>query len=448
MNKLLIIIFSVLLVIISYNGDDQLFSLRVYLSSIVIQIFSVICIFSDSERSFSLHKMFYLFNLFFLGVAPIQQFYKSAAFFGSRQLYEYEYFYLNLIIIAILIFYQCFYYYFLKLKLTDRNIQFVETLKVNFKLSIKQIFLLFSISIISFLTIFYLNKFNIVSMLIRGGELKEQSENIESSTMLLIIGQTIRPLSFMCLLYFSFTRSKNIIAYFGIFLLALVTCSPAGMPRSLAAAIYIPLLLTLLPFVRRKNVFSLIFVSGFLVVFPLLNSFRYFSEDEGSGIGIDTGMFVSGHFDNYQNFALILFENIITWGQQLLGVFLFWVPRSVWPDKPIGSGALLAELQHFSLKNVSANFFAEGYINFGFFGIFLFIIILAFFNAKMDNMYWRSARFNKRSFFTIIYYTMLGLEFFIMRGDLLSCFAYTIGIMISIFTVFKIVNRTQVNSVG
>ncbi|GAB3421222.1 hypothetical protein GCM10027516_18380 [Niabella aquatica] len=149
-------------------------------------------------------------------------------------------------------------------------------------------------------------------------------------------------------------------------------------------------------------------------------------------------MFSTANFDSYQNFALIVSEDMITWGRQLLGVFLFWVPRSIWLNKPIGSGALLGEQLNFSWTNISANYFAEGYINFGYVGILLFVIILSAFNAKLDNMYWRYAVNINHNFFKIFYYVLLGMIFFILRGDLLSSFAFTIGYLIAIFIVFKV----------
>lgn len=438
MNKIFIVVFSVLCLVLSFDNNSLYFSLKVYLTSVFIQIFSIVCIFSNSNRPFSLHKMLYLFSLFFLGFAPILQFHSRSTFFGARLLDEDEYFFMNLLIISILFLYQFFYTIFTRLKLTDKNIAFIERLTLNRKLKLRQILILITLSLISFSIIFYINNFSMFSMLIRGGEFKEQVEDVESSTMMLIVNQIIRPVSFISMLYFISTKTKNIIAYILLLVLALITCSPLGMPRFAAAAMYIPFFLILISFFRKKNVFSLILILGLLVVFPFLDSFRHFSENSETTIGLNTDMFNTGNFDSYQNFALIVFENLVTWGRQLLGVFLFWVPRSIWPNKPIGSGAELGENLNFSWTNVSANYFAEGYINFGYFGIILFTLAIAVFNAKMDNMYWRSAVNKSNNLFKVIYYILLGMIFFILRGDLLSSFAFTVGYLISIFIVFKI----------
>lgn len=151
-------------------------------------------------------------------------------------------------------------------------------------------------------------------------------------------------------------------------------------------------------------------------------------------------MFLTGHFDTYSNFALIVNEKIITWGKQLLGVFLFWIPRAVWPTKPVGSGHHLANELNLIYSNISCNYFAEGYINFGYIGIFLFILILALITAKMDKAYWIMGLNLEKNLFHIIYYVMLGFSFFIMRGDLMSSFAYLVGSVFAILITYKIGN--------
>lgn len=59
-------------------------------------------------------------------------------------------------------------------------------------------------------------------------------------------------------------------------------------------------------------------------------------------------------------------ENGTTNGRQLLGCFLFFIPRTIWKTKPIGSGALVAEIIGQEHTNISMPFIGEGLINFGF----------------------------------------------------------------------------------
>lgn len=450
MSKYLIIIFSILTILLMTitANDAAQFSYRIFLTSIFIQIFSIINIFSRENEPYSLNKIFYLFSLFFFGISPLLQFYTNTQIWYGRPLNETEYFYTNILIIFILIFYRIFYDVFRRVKL---NRSMNDTIKkyTIINLTEKGSLLLILISIFSFLIVLQSNNFNIIPMLIRGGDFVSNitgvsaSEN-ESPTKWLIITNFIRPMPMICFLYYLISENKKRGIAVLLFLVALISSSPTGLSRYNAAAMYIPVVLLLFPFTRKKNTFSIIFIAGLLLIFPFLNNFRNFSEDTKIKFGLDFQMFTTGDFDSYQNFALIVSNNIITYGKQLFGVLFFWIPRTLWPSKPIGSGAFLADKLNLIFNNISANYFAEGYINFGFLGIFVFLIIITYFTAKFDKIYWSKIVNTKSNFFTIIYMICLGMLFFILRGDLLSSFAYTFGFIISSVFVYKLLNLKKI----
>lgn len=444
MNKNLIILFSLGTIVIMALSIDSFgyFSNRVFITSLLIQILAIFFIFNAEDKPYSLNKIVSLFFYFFYGVAPLLQFYNHSSFFGARELKESEYFYMNILIIFIFLLYQLIYSSFFKrTKISNSKIHFLEKLSLPKKLNLVQTLLLIIISLFSFYMIFQANNFNITSMFFRGGALKELM--VESGTSSLIIFRVFQPLSMMCLLYYILSPSKNIIVYLILSVLAILTCFPLGMARFSAAALYIPLMLIAVPIMRKKNIFSLSVVGGLLLVFPFLNNFRYFSKDADIKIGMDLKMFLAGDFDSFQNFTLIVFDNIITYGRQLVGVLLFWLPRSIWPNKPVGSGAFMAEQEHFFFQNVSCNYFAEGYINFGFLGILFFLLFLSYFTARWDKMYWQSEIMTKNNYFHVIYMILIGMLFFILRGDLMSSFAYTVGFLISIWLVYKLMKIVE-----
>lgn len=80
-------------------------------------------------------------------------------------------------------------------------------------------------------------------------------------------------------------------------------------------------------------------------------------------------------------------------------------------------------------------FLGEGFINFSYFGIFLFTVIIAIFNAFLDK---------KHSSFSLpfkaIYFVLLGFEFYILRGDLSSSIkkmtGFILALIIVVFTLF------------
>lgn len=440
MNKLLIVIFSIFCILLMYfiSGPFDNFSNSVYFTSLIIQLISIYYVFSKENKGYSLNKTFYLFSLFFLGIAPLLQFYKGVNLWNSRPLNENDYIMLNIIIIIIIFLYQLFYNYFYSKKINKKNEKFIRNLNVDENLSHSRTLILILLSVISFVVLFYYNNYSIISMMVRGGELKESVEFSSSSR--LIITNVFRPLTMMCLLYYITSKSNVFFVYLILITSTLITSSPFGTARFQAAAMYIPLLLLTISWLRKNNNFSLIFILGLLLVFPFLDNFRRFTPGEHLELGFDFNMFLQGHFDSYQNFALIVSENIVTWGRQLLGVIFFWIPRSVWPNKPIGSGHFLAEKQRLSYSNISCNYFAEGYINFGFLGVLIFIIALSYVTAKLDKMHWTISVHSNNNYFNVIYYVLIGMLFFVLRGDLLSSFAYTIGFLVSIWLVHKIVS--------
>jgi hypothetical protein len=276
-------------------------------------------------------------------------------------------------------------------------------------------------------------------MLLRGGDLVEEFlagiVADESPTKWLIINNFIRPISMISFLFYAISEKRNRLVYLTLMIIAVLTCFPTAMPRFAAAALYIPFILIVFPIFKRRYLFILSFIFGLMIIFPSLDVYRSFSSDSILLFKLDLDMFKQGHFDTYQNFALILNYEIITYGNQFLGVLFFWIPRTVWSTKPMGSGSFLAERLDFSFTNVSANFFAEGFINFGLLGIFLFIILISFVTARADGIFWKNFKQAFESTRDLIYLISLGFIFFILRGDLLSSIAYFIGFLTAVYLV-------------
>lgn len=445
----IIIFFSCLCFIIFATQEAHAFSFRVFVTSLFIQVFSIYNIFNNEKIPFSLDKIFYLFSFFFFGIAPIVQFYENADMWG-RTLNEEQYFLMNIVVILILACYNLCYKIFFKSGKTTKEKQkknFIDKLVIQDELTIKQTAVLVGISLLAFLVVFQFNNFSFNSLLVRAGEMKEfTSESAENSTtQSLIVNNFFKPMAMMCLLYYIYIPKKNKFVLIFLLVNTLVTCFPLGMARFATAALYIPFLFLIFPFLRKKNVFSLIFMAGLLILFPLLNNFRNIIsfDDIEIKMGFDLEMFAEGHYDSYANAAQVILNDFTTNGKQLLGVIFFWVPRSIWPSKPIGSGTVVAEKMGFYFDNVSVNYFAEGYINFGFFGLFLFLVLLAYATAKLDYYFWTEQVNNRKNIFFVVYLILLGLLFFILRGALISAFAYAFGFVFAFFVVFYSMKYTR-----
>lgn len=219
----------------------------------------------------------------------------------------------------------------------------------------------------------------------------------------------------------------------------LLSYFPTSTARYTAAALYLGLLLVYSKRLKTGRGFILLFLGAFMVILPFLNAFRH---DSFSEVAIGAALqrtirsipetWLEGDYDAYTMFTLIVDyvgRNSPTWGRQLLGVLLFWIPRTMWPNKPIGSGAFVSGSLGFNFTNLSAPLPAEGMINFGVVGVFLFALVFGWLMGCLDNAYWETLDKDGKRVrrYDIIYPFVCIMFFFMSRGDLLSSFAYTIG---------------------
>ena len=66
-------------------------------------------------------------------------------------------------------------------------------------------------------------------------------------------------------------------------------------------------------------------------------------------------------------------------------------------------------------------------MNFGIVGVLIFALTLSFLVTKLDSAYWNNAEKNNRRGLFAPYLFLVFMLFFVMRGDLLSGFAYVCG---------------------
>jgi len=112
--------------------------------------------------------------------------------------------------------------------------------------------------------------------------------------------------------------------------------------------------------------------------------------------------------------SIIAVEQIgISWGYQLLGSIFFFIPRSIWTTKPVGSGFTVANLFGWDFDNVSMPLIGEGYSNFGVFGIVVLAIAMGALLKKIDvNYYLRLNNETEKIYFIEIIFPFT-LGFFI-----------------------------------
>ena len=247
----------------------------------------------------------------------------------------------------------------------------------------------------------------------------------------LIFTTLVRALPFLAYLIArleGFSRNKRIV------LLAIMTITlfPTGLARNAVAIYWLPVIIVNVPQLKRPHLFVLGMLAALLVVFPLLNQFKHYKGE--INFSLSTKHFTTLNYDTSQIFMADQQMDIVTNGKQLLGVALFFVPRAIWPSKPVGSGCYLAKPQGV-WANISMPYWGEGYINFGYLGVIIFAILLATIMAYMDGRYWKR---EKHQLFTGNYLIILALTMFILRGDLLSSWSRQVAVCLLFSVIYKV----------
>ncbi|WP_445441830.1 O-antigen polymerase [Clavibacter sp. km1a] len=183
----------------------------------------------------------------------------------------------------------------------------------------------------------------------------------------------------------------------------------------------------------RLSMSSLVFL--LLAAFPLFAIFRRETTSTSSELGASA--FVnSGDYDSFAqivNSVNYAASEGFVWGKQLLGPFVFWVPRTLWPDKPIDTGVLIAQFRGYNFENLSAPFWAEAFMSGGWGGVVILFLILGYVLKSADGSVHRSLESAGVASITaaILSFYMLIL----LRGSLLQATSTLAVILISLLIV-------------
>ena len=308
-----------------YNVTDLFFLIPNY----CLSLFCLLNLLAKNEYSYSFNNVFYIFHYFFFGIAPVFQYIENVNIWGGVPFTKEDYVLATFVSLIALIIYS----FLSRLFRIQREKRIrLETKATSVSLSIEYTnsWILVIVSFCSFIIYFKSVDFDILRLLIRGGdEIETTSISMNMSTYLLIT-KFIRPMSVASLLIFKTSGKKNIVLEVLLWIILLLANSPLGMARFSVAAFYLPILFLYSSWLKKKYNFSILLIFSILIVFPFLNQFRYWGENDIT-IGLNFEMFLAGHFDSFQMFMRVIKEDIVTYGRQLLGVLFFFFPRSLWP---------------------------------------------------------------------------------------------------------------------
>lgn len=238
-----------------------------------------------------------------------------------------------------------------------------------------------------------------------------------------------------------FEKMMLVSVMFLLLVLALLVDNPISSARYMVGTVILGLLFITLPWSRRSSMFLWIVVLfvGLVLVFPYAALFRNTTNPSLNFVPVVAQLTGSGDYDAFQSLVnTIKFVNYngVTYGVQLLGVILFWVPRVVWPSKPIGTGQLVAEHAGYSFTNLSSPLWAEGFVNFGILGVILFMTIYGFGSGVLEQKYLYYRR-NNASVLSALVPLLAAYQIFFVRGTLISTFAYIIPFVLYMSLAFR-----------
>lgn len=396
----------------------------------------------SSLLGYSLKDIVFLFLFIFMFISPLIQYVENVFPWGDTYLITDEkIIYANLIIMMFMLIYISVYKRLFNRKLNNKELNNREVRNIKVVINI------FFIATV-LCSIYIISKTGISNLFARSTNLLK----VESSSFELIVSKTFRavPVIYVAMNLLFLIKNKYIyrkIQFIPGMILAIIINFPTATARFWMAGVYLGILIILKRKINNSHLFKIIIFMGVLVIFPAINSFRNntFQEVFSQGINIPKAAdaFLIGDFDSYSMLvrSIIYVDfNGVTLGNQLLGNLLFFIPRSLWAKKPIGSGAMIGESLGWNFTNVSCPYIGEGYINFGILGVLIFSCILAIITKYGDKFYENifTADNNNITFIEIVYPFSIGFLFFILRGDLLSSLSYYIGFMMPILLLWGI----------
>lgn len=366
----------------------------------------------------------YMFVYVFFVVAPLYQYKEQVSFWTGRHLTNEQYVLTTAILFAGIVVYDIFYkWFYVKSKPAKKN-RLIKEVHRNW------IYPLILCVCSTCMTLFAY-RHSPELLFFRKLEGAEISTEFSNTSVNLLFSMVIRPMPIILTTFYLLICRRFDICLGMLAIMTLITNFPLSLPRFYVAGVYIPLIFALWKsLINKPLTFRLILLFGILYVFPFLNQGRTVdnADEIEFSLAPNYDMFLHGHFDAFQNGARVIMNDLVTYGNQLLGCIFFWVPRSMWPNKPIGSGGFIAERFHMWFDHISVNYWAEGWINFGIVGLLLFSVILAYINARCDYTFWQKKHNLLFSYCFLLY---IGMIIFILRGDMISSVAFVVGFLSS-----------------
>ena len=169
------------------------------------------------------------------------------------------------------------------------------------------------------------------------------------------------------------------------------------------------------------------FIFILIIVFPYSDLFRHSVDSQIVTVKTYKQLSENGDYDAFQQIInTVRYTSYfhLAFGAQFVGAALFFVPRSLWPGKPEGTGAVIADGIGYDYTNLSAPFWSECFINFGMIGVILIFFLYGAFVERIQHLYIHRKRTRMNvTFLNIFVPFFAAYQFYFLRGDLLNATA-------------------------
>ncbi|MEE1794268.1 hypothetical protein PUR28_26440 [Streptomyces sp. BE308] len=221
---------------------------------------------------------------------------------------------------------------------------------------------------------------------------------------------------------------STVLVWTGLALLNIVVNNPVSNARYWFLTVLVSLLFTAFPSsaAMYRSVLAT-GVVGALVLFPYADRFRY--DDEGYRPVQSASVFEPLATKDYDQ--TVMFANTISWvdtrghtyGRQLAGSGLFFVPRAVWSGKPEDTGVRVGQWMGMNMTNLSAPLWTEFWVDFGPAGMAGGLALIGYAAARTDRRYALAVSRDgpgPGSVLAIAAPLIAGYTFILLRGPLLQ----------------------------
>lgn len=404
---------------------------------IVNSLIYLIGIFFD-KRTVSINKIYNYFMLIFMAIAPFIQ-YISGYYSRGYILSKNDYIRSNLfLLLRSIVYLFSFIFFYVRKK---KNIDMLSFNSKPKEINKGFYFIIFVFSIVVFVYSLLVIGFN--NLMVRG------DNHFDSNSIFdIVIDFLLRFVPTCTLAFYVLKNKKNILDYFLILFLIIfvfILNNPVSNSRFNTAAVLFCIIIPIIYSSKLKRFNRLLDISilvGVLFLFPLLNYFKRFTFGEFLNLDISYNLFDSFNTVDFDAFSFIarglqfVDTNGLQYGKQIISTLFFFIPRAILPIKGEITGSLIVNTQTPGMyDNVSCPLMTEIYIDFGFIGVILFAIFLAYIFNVFDKNF---NRFNSSHFFVIGYSIFLGYQIYLLRGSLASTFLRLMGSLLPLFIFYLI----------